>query len=645
MKNIVLSQPRRVAARRAAAYRPRLELLEGRLQPGSLLLGSLPGAALLDGELGSLGSDRRPVARRLVRHADFSPDAETAHSWAAAALPSAAARSAERPAPVAAAPVAAAPASSSLTDDLRALSTFAGRAAAPTAAPAVVYAVPQAAGAARAAAALARHPAAASAAVAPGRPEVQAAPLTPAALTATLRPVGLHLQAVKLQETVLHSRGDSGQPPPPAVGWATYLGGDNASLGQSIEQAANGDTYVAGSIVDPSTGAYDVLLTLVPQADPTQATEIGIPGPNGDNLVAVAVAVQNAADGSVDSVYVTANDPDAGVGYVIQLSGDLQTLLNSGGVAGVNLTGLDLGETDQTAGVYVTGSAPDPSGSGQVDTVVAELTPDLSNEVYATGVALAVGTTALDSQGNAIQVDSAGNTYEGLTVGNAIGGASTSNLAGFMSLSTGAAQIRYASGFANPVAGLNGAMNSVEIQGDNPQGFFYMTGALNNGHASPLGTDMVVAKVNARTGAVLPGGYSVRVNFDTNGTGDILGAGIEVDGSGNAYLAGSANLAPDASGNVDINGIVLKLNAAGNMFLNERIIGNTAAGTANEDHALGIALAQDDDAAGDVCVTGWTTSDQTTAQFSPAPVQAVQGDLGAAGVNAYAYCENQPIGG
>lgn len=639
MKRIVLSQPRGVAAHRAATYRLRLELLEGRLQPGSLLLGSLPGAALWDGDLGSPGSDRQPAERRLVRHANFFPETETAHSWTTAALPAAAAHSAARSAPVTAAP-AAAPASLSLANDLRALSVLAGRAATAPAADAV----PQAARTAGAAAGLLHQTAVATVTAARGDLVVRIAPLTPAALTATLRPVGMHLQAVKLQETVLRSHSDSGLPPPPAVGWSTYLAGDNASLGQSIEQAANGDTYIAGSVVDPTTGANDVLLTLIPQADPTQATEIGIPGPGGDNLVAATLAVQNAADGSVDSVYLTANDTDAGVGYVIQISADLQTLVNSGGVPGINLTGLDLGENDQTAGVYVTGSTPDASGSGQIDTVVAELTPDLGTVVYATGVALAIGTTPLDSQGNAIQVDAAGNTYEGLTVGNASGGASTSNLPGWLSLSTGADRVRYANGAPNPVPGLNGGMNSVEIQGDNPQGFLYMTGALNNGHATPLGADVYVAKVNAATGLPI-GGYAIRVNFDTAGAGDIVGAGIEVDGSGNAYLAGSANLAPDASGNVDINGIVLKLNPAGNMFLAERVIGNTADGTANEDRALGIALTQDDAAAGDVCVTGWTTSDQTTAQFSPAPVQAVQGDLGAAGVNAYAYCESQPIGG
>lgn len=643
MKNIVLSQPRRLAARRAATYRPQLELLEGRLQPGSLLLGSSPGAALLDGNLGSLGSDRQPAARPLVRHADFSPDTESAHAAATATLLPGAARSPERLALVTAAPVVAAPAfGSSLADNLRAMNAVAGRPIASPTTPAIAHT----AGTASAAPVLTHQPAAAAEAVAPAGQVVQTAPLAPAALTATARPLAMHVRAVKLQETVLRARDDSGQPPPPGPPvWSTYLGGDNSSKGQSIDQAANGDAYIAGTLVDPNTGANDVLLVLVPQANPSQATEIAVPGPNGDNLAAAALVVQNAADGSVAVVYVTANDPDAGVGYVIQMSADLQTLQNSAGVTGVTLTGLDLGENSQTAGVYVTGSAPDASGSGQVDTVVAELSTDLSTVNYATAVALAIGTTAVDSQGNALQVDTAGNTYEGLTVGNAIGGASTNNLAGFMSLSTGAAQIRYASGFQNPTAGLNGGMNSVEIQGDNPTGFLYLTGALNNGHATPQGADMVVAKVNARTGAVLPGGYSIRVNFDMNGTGDILGAGIEVDGSGNAYIAGSANLAPDASGNVDINGIVFKLNPAGNMIVAERIIGNTASGTTNEDHALGLALGQDDAAAGDVCVTGWTTSDQTTAQFSPAPVQAVQGDLGAAGVNAYAYCENQPIGG
>jgi hypothetical protein len=244
MKNVALSQPRRLAARRAATYRPRLELLEGRLQPGSLLLGSLPGAALLDGDL---GLDRQPAARPLVRHADVSPDTQTAHAAATVALLPGAARSAERLALVTAAAVVAAPAfGSSLADNLRAMNALAGRPIASPTTPAIAHT----AGTASAASGLTHQLAAAAGAVAPGAQVVQTAPLAPAALTATIRPLAMPVRAAKLQETVLRAGDDSGQPPPPGPPvWSTYLGGDNSSKGQSVDQGKRGQRELSGRIL------------------------------------------------------------------------------------------------------------------------------------------------------------------------------------------------------------------------------------------------------------------------------------------------------------------------------------------------------------------------------------------------------------
>ena len=134
--------------------------------------------------------------------------------------------------------------------------------------------------------------------------------------------------------------------------------------------------------------------------------------------------------------------------------------------------------------------------------------------------------------------------------------------------------------------------------------------------ANAGGNDAFVANLNAAGNALV---YSTYLG----GTGDDYGAGITVDGSGNAYVTGYTNstnfptsnpLQPANAGGYD--GFVTKLNAGGS-----GLVFSTYLGGAGDDSGLGIAA----DVAGNVFVTGETGSIDFPTKI---PLQAAYGGGG-----------------
>ena len=126
------------------------------------------------------------------------------------------------------------------------------------------------------------------------------------------------------------------------------------------------------------------------------------------------------------------------------------------------------------------------------------------------------------------------------------------------------------------------------------------------------GEDAFVAKVNASGTALVYAGY-------IGGIGDDLGAGIAVDGSGNAYIAGQTDstqatfpvtVGPDLTYNGLIDAFVAKVNAAGTGLLYAGYIGGSSI-----DVAAGIAV----DSSGTAYVTGFTSSTQATFPVTMGP--------------------------
>jgi hypothetical protein len=134
--------------------------------------------------------------------------------------------------------------------------------------------------------------------------------------------------------------------------------------------------------------------------------------------------------------------------------------------------------------------------------------------------------------------------------------------------------------------------------------------------------DAFVVKVNSNGSALVYAGY-------IGGSGNDLGSGIAVDGSGNAYVTGDTDSAqttfpaiggPDTSYNGGTDAFVAKVNSNASALVYAGYIGGSG-----DDFGRGIAL----DGSGNAYVTGFTNSDQTTFPAIGGPDTSYNGDLDA----------------
>jgi hypothetical protein len=428
--------------------------------------------------------------------------------------------------------------------------------------------------------------------------------------------------------------------------FSTYLGGTNVNESHAVDVDNNGNVYAVGVSTDATSGQKSILIDLIPSGTPASATEIRITSTGTDDLVGTAVSVVDAG-GTSGAVYVVGNDATTGDGLVLEFSPDLMTMPNAAMLTGATLNGVEVGEGGSATGVYLTGSVVVDPITGEKDVLVANLTPDLMTATYAVTIGFTDGSgNAVDSVGNALAVDSTGQVYVGISLGNGVAAGNTDNRAGLFGLSSDGMTVIYAFSFGNVAPGLGGGMFSVNLPGNDPAGYIYMTGSLSNGHAAPQdGTDMLIAKVRASDGALdpmtIPATYGFRYTVDMM-NGDLSGTGIEVDSSGNAYVVGSIAGAPDPmTGVIDTDGYVAKISPTGDMVVTFVDIGNQATGTSTLDRAFAVELSGEDPN-GNVYVVGYTESDVATDDFEPGPMNAFQADL-MASRNGFAMELSQPL--
>jgi hypothetical protein len=419
--------------------------------------------------------------------------------------------------------------------------------------------------------------------------------------------VGLALSPLK--------QGAAPQPPAPVL-YSTYLGGGSVTCARAVDATVAGDAYVAGVTQDPIQGVSDIYVALIPNANPRNVTE-GALSLGGDNVEGVGIGLQDTG-GHDTAVYVAGNDLDTGNGLVVRLSSDLTSISDEVMLPGVHLNGLSFGVG--TNGVYVTGCMLN-QGTGVNDILVAKLDPtNLMNlpptgrETYTKVIPLTDGGAPVNNSGNAVEVDAAGNAYVAATFGNADG---TDNRPLFLRLNPTGTAVDYMFAFQNPVPGLSGGMFGLEVQNDDPNGALFLTGSLENGHAHPDHNDMLLARVRAATGQIDQGmgDYAFRY-IEENGNGDLSGRGIEVDEAGNAYVVGSIN---DGTNPADIDGYLLKVGPTGDRVLDFNDLGGSGV-----DRALAVELARDISNQGGFWVVGWTES----SDFQPI-LNAYQPNLGA----------------
>jgi hypothetical protein len=359
--------------------------------------------------------------------------------------------------------------------------------------------------------------------------------------------------------------------------YSTYLGGSGSDNGSGIAVDGSGNAYVTGY-----TSSTDF-----PTMNPLQPTNAA--GNGGFNVFVAKVNATGSA--LVYSTYLGGSGgDDQGLGIAVDSSGNAYVT----------------GTTDSSD--FPTLRPLQPAYAGGYDAFVTKLSPTGSTLVYSTYL----GGSGYDA-GYGVAVDSSDNAYatgsttstdfptmHPLQPANGDGGQYEDTFAAKLS-STGSALVysTYLGGSAFDL-GFGIAVDS--------SGSAYVTGWTNSTDfptMNPLqpanggSDDAFVAKLN-------PAGSALVYSTYLGGSGADQGAGIAVDGSGNAYVTGTTQstdfptmnpLQPSYGGNYDA--FVAKLNATGSA-----LVYSTYLGGSGRDDGSGIAV----DSLGSAFLIGYTTS-------------------------------------
>ena len=394
---------------------------------------------------------------------------------------------------------------------------------------------------------------------------------------------------------------------------------------------------VSGSSYGFDVGSYDRERTLV--IDPAVLVYAGFIGGSGSesgNAVAVDAAGAAYVTGETDSG--EASFPEVG-GPILTHSGDADAFVAKVAPSGASLeyagyiggSGRDVGTgiaVDSAGAAYVAGYTASSAttfpetggpylahGGGTFDAFVAKVVPGGASLAYA-GYIGGGGTDF----GRDIDVDGSGAAY--------ITGATDSGEASFpdaVGPDTGyngggdafVAKVA-ADGLSLGYAGYIGGTTSDAGEGIavDAAGAAYVTGSTSSPEASfpeATGPDLIhngstdafVAKVAAGGGSLVYAGY-------IGGAGNDLGSGLDVDGSGAAYVTGYTTsnattfpetVGPDLDSNGSTDGFVAKVSASGSSLTYAGYLGG-----ASSDIGYDVAV----DASGAAYVAGETFSDATT---------------------------------
>jgi hypothetical protein len=275
------------------------------------------------------------------------------------------------------------------------------------------------------------------------------------------------------------------------INFLSYLGSaagpDSVNYVLARNEGGTNFIYVAGSVTD-STGRTDAFaaklagdgtsvawITQVPATTPGPDTATGL-AVNGNNVYLVGSLADPTSTPQADGfvVELDANTGSPGAQFV------------SPGSSFAAVT------TDSTGNVYIGGAVADPNTQGQVDILLVQASADLStqNSNYGGAIALSLSnTTGANSsitKGGGVVLDSQGNLYFAGTVGN-IGDPNNETFATYGRQSADGSTIDWAVFFPNVTAGPGGMGTAVAL--DPNSGNVVFTGDLNDNGSSTMSGD------------------------------------------------------------------------------------------------------------------------------------------------------------
>jgi len=368
---------------------------------------------------------------------------------------------------------------------------------------------------------------------------------------------------------------------PSSLVYCGFIGGASSEIAYAITVDGDGSVYIAGA-TDGSPAAFPT--TVGPDLSP-----------NGGSEDAFIVKVNPAGTALVYCGYIGGSGSD----------GALDVAVDGAGNAYVS------GYTDSPESTFPLAVGPDLTHNGDEDAFVAKVDPTGTGLVYCGYIGGAsvdyAAAIAVDGQGNAYVsgTTASDETSFPVAVGPDLthnGGPDDAFVAKVDSTGTMLAYCGYVGGLGQETAsgiavdGLGNAYISGTTLSSEYYGFPVTVGP----GRTYLGFDPAefAAKVNAEGTSLVYCGY-VASGYDFD-------AGIAVDGSGNAYVAGT--YLTNAGG---ADAFVIKVNAGGTAVVYDRILGGEGVNCAG-----GIAV----DATGSVYVTGYTETDRFPTKVGPSLV-------------------------
>jgi len=393
---------------------------------------------------------------------------------------------------------------------------------------------------------------------------IQAAPVSAAVPTS----VGTHSVDLKLTSQTVSTN----QHPPYTGFWASFAsnpasaGFDSAALYKVVQVGggAGATLYAVGQATDAS-GAQDIFLVAT-AAGSTSATVATIGSANPGNAAGYSIALDSSGNNLIIGGTVTDSNGNT-AGVVASVTTDLSAINWNFGFAGPSAIN---GVTDANSTVYYTGNLLD--ANGQMDIVLGS-----SDEAGNIGFAYYYTFSLGASSGNAVAIDTNGVIN---VAGQLIGDAATlqapsdgSSLGGHYFLSPGTATAvntdalgnsYYSGSYQDPASGVAA---DLEVKWDPTQSTtiygYYIVFSLggvpgnspaNDAKIDPAGDNLQLMTFDDNSGNPNTHG---QLYFETDPTGavqvdiggfggsnDDYGNGLATDGAGNVYTVGSTN-SPD----------------------------------------------------------------------------------------------------
>ena len=395
-----------------------------------------------------------------------------------------------------------------------------------------------------------------------------------------------------------------------------YIGGSGEDYGRGIAVDGSGNAYITGD-------TYSVEASF-PEAAGPDLTHNG-------SLDAFVAKVNSTGTALLYCGYIGGSGDDYGRGIAVDGSGNAYIT----------------GTTSSGAASFPVAVGPDMTYNGSSDAFIAKVNPSGTALLYCGYI----GGSFYDS-GNGVAVDGSGNAY--------LTGITTSTEADFPV--TGGPDLTFngyddafvakvnASGSTLLYCGYIGGAGSEDGRGiavDGSGNAYVMGHTASTASSFPVVNgpdlthnglhDIFVTKVGTAGTTLVYCGY-------IGGSDQDFGAGIALDGSGNAYVTGYASSTessfpvlggPDLTHNGSVDAFVAKVNTAGTALAYCGYIGG-----AGDDHGYGIAV----DLAGNAYVAGDTDSSQNSFPVSAGPDLTINGNTDAyvakvnAAGNTISYC-------